>query len=126
MLFTRKVKGQGITLYIFYLTSKLLQSDSCPQQREKQSTIFLGLWGGFLFFFVLFCFVGFCLFRAAPTAYGSSQPRGPIGAIVTGLHHSHSNAGSQPCLRPTPQLTATPDPEPTEQGQGSNLPPHGS
>ena len=36
------------------------------------------------------------------------------------LHNSHSNAGSQPHLPPAPQLMATPDPEPTEKGQGSN------
>ena len=27
-----------------------------------------------------------------------------------GLHHSHSNARSEPCLQPTPQLTEMPDP----------------
>ena len=43
-------------------------------------------------------------------AYGGSQARGPIGAVADSLRHSHSNAGSEPCLRPTPQLTATPDP----------------
>ena len=32
-----------------------------------------------------------------------------------GSNHSHSNAGSELCLRPTPQLMATPDPQPTEQ-----------
>ena len=48
-------------------------------------------------------------FRAASTAYGSSQARGHIGAVAAGLHHSHSNAGSEPRLRPTPQLMATPD-----------------
>ena len=52
----------------------------------------------------------FCLFRAPPTAYGGSQARGRIRAAVAGLHHSHSNMGSEPCLQPTPQLTATPDP----------------
>ena len=31
-------------------------------------------------------------------AYGGSQARGPIGAIVAGLHHSHSDAGSELCL----------------------------
>ena len=46
---------------------------------------------------------------AAPTAYGGSQARGRIGAVATGLHQSHSNAGSEPRLQPTPQLTATPD-----------------
>ena len=34
------------------------------------------------------------LFRAAPLAYGSSQARGQIRAVVTSLHHSHSNTGS--------------------------------
>ena len=32
--------------------------------------------------------------------------------------------GIQATLRSTPQLTATPDPRPTERGQGSNLNPH--
>ena len=49
-------------------------------------------------------------FRAAPVAYGDSQARGLIGAVPAGLGHSHSNARSEPHLRPTPQLMATPDP----------------
>ena len=51
----------------------------------------------------------FLLFRAALVAHGGSQARGRIGAIAAGLHHSHSNAGSELCLWPTPQLKATPD-----------------
>ena len=51
----------------------------------------------------------FCLF-AAPSAYGGSQARGWIGAVTTGLSQSHSNEGSESRLRPTPQLTETPDP----------------
>ena len=43
-------------------------------------------------------------FRAALTAYGGSH-RDQIGAIGASLHHSPSNAASEPCLRPTPQLT---------------------
>ena len=35
---------------------------------------------------------------------------GRIEAIPAGLHHSHSNARSEPHLRPTPQLRAMPDP----------------
>ena len=46
------------------------------------------------------------IFRAAPEAYGSSQARGQIKAAAAGLHHSHSNAGSEPHLRPMPQLAA--------------------
>ena len=76
---------------------------------------------GIFFFFCLFA-----ISRAAPTAYGGSQARGPIGAAATGLHQSHSNAGSEPHLQPTPQLTATPSPQPAEQGQGSNPQPRGS
>ena len=40
----------------------------------------------------------FVVVRAAPVAYGGSQVRGQIRATVAGLHHSHSNAGSEPCL----------------------------
>ena len=43
----------------------------------------------------------FCLFRAAPKAYGSSQPTGLIGA---GLRHS--NAESELRLQTVSQLTA--------------------
>ena len=52
----------------------------------------------------------FFIFRAEPATYGGSQTRGPIGAAPAGLHHSHSNAGSELSLRPTPQLTAMLDP----------------
>ena len=59
----------------------------------------------FFFFFVFLLFLW-----AAPAAYGGSQARGRIGAVATGLCHSHSNMGSEPHLQPTPQLTATLDP----------------
>ena len=61
------------------------------------------------FFFFSFFFSFFCIFRAAPAAYGASQARGWIRAVAAGLHHSHSNAGSKPHLRPIQQLTAKPD-----------------
>ena len=35
---------------------------------------------------------------AAPAAYGGSQARGPMGDTAAGLHHSHSNARSEPSL----------------------------
>ena len=56
----------------------------------------------------LFFFLSFS--RAVPAAYGGSQARGLIGAGATGLRQSHSSTESEPCLRPTPQLRATPDP----------------
>ena len=43
-------------------------------------------------------------------AYGSSQARGRMGAVAAGLLHSDSNTRFEPCLQPTPQLTAMPDP----------------
>ena len=61
----------------------------------------------------------FFLFKAEPAAYGDSQARGRIGAVATGLRQSHSNSGTESRLQPTPQLTATQDPQPTERGQGS-------
>ena len=54
----------------------------------------------FFFFHFLGCF----------RDMGVSQARGPIGAVAASLRQSHSNAGSEPHLQPTPQLTATPDP----------------
>ena len=44
-------------------------------------------------FFFFFFF--FCLFRVIPEAYGGSQARGPTGAVAAGLHHNHSNVGSE-------------------------------
>ena len=72
--------------------------------------IFLGFFG--------FCFL---LFRATPAACGSSQARGWIGTAAAGLHHSHSNAGSEACLwHHSSQQWWIP-----ERGQGSNPRPHG-
>ena len=51
----------------------------------------------FFFFFGLFAFC-----RAAPMAYGSSQARGLIGAVATGLRQSHSNVRSELHLQPSP------------------------
>ena len=58
----------------------------------------------FFFFFVFLLFLW-----ATLKAYGGSQARGRIGAAATSLRQSHSNAGSEPHVQPTPQLTATPD-----------------
>ena len=48
---------------------------------------------GILFFFFAFSW-------AAPEAYGGSQASGLIGAVAAGPRQSHSNAGSEPRLRP--------------------------
>ena len=52
----------------------------------------------------------FVYFWATLKVYGSSQVRGPIGAVAAGLHRSRSNTRLEPSLPPTPQLTAMPDP----------------
>ena len=48
--------------------------------------------------------------RAPPMAYGRSQGGGQIGAAPAGLHHSHGNARSEPCLYPPSQLMVKLDP----------------
>ena len=58
----------------------------------------------------IFVVVVVVVVRAAPAAYGGSQARGHIQAVSAGLHHSHSNTKSEPCLRPAPQLMARVDP----------------
>ena len=45
-----------------------------------------------------FFFLAFCLFWAAPAAYGGFQARGGIGAAAAGLWQNHSNKGSEPSL----------------------------
>ena len=52
-----------------------------------------------------FCFLG-------PHLQHMEVPglEGLIGATAAGLCHGHSNAGSEPHMWPTSQLTATPDP----------------
>ena len=72
---------------------------------------------------LLYSFIYLLLFRAAVTAYGSSQASGLTGTTAASLQHSHSNMGPKLCLQP--QLMATPDPWPTKRVQGSNPHPHG-
>ena len=60
-------------------------------------------------------------FFGCTLAHGASQARGQIrAAAAASLCQSHSNMGSELRLGPSVQLTATPDPYPTEQGQGSS------
>jgi len=103
-------EGTGFPARAF--THHLTESSSSPYEAGLlmisiflAAWFFLGFFWGFFFFFVFLLFLW-----AAPMAYGGSQARGLIGAVATGLHHSHSNSGSEPRLQPTPQLTATPGP----------------
>ena len=78
---------------------------------------FYTILGTVVFFFILFYFIYlfiYCLFafsRVAPVGYGGFQARGlsklylPAYARATAIRDP-----SEPCLQPTPQVTATPDP----------------
>ena len=48
---------------------------------------------------ILSFFFLFLLFKAAPVAYGNSKARGQIGAVATGLCHSHSHTRAEPTLK---------------------------
>ena len=74
-------------------------------------------WWSILFYFILFFF-----FFLGPHPQHMEVPRlgDRIGAVAVGLHHSQDNARPEPRLQLTPQLTATLDAWPTEQGQGPN------
>ena len=63
----------------------LCETKTNKQKQEETKIILKNLGGG--------------VFRA--TVYGGSQTGGWNGAAATGLHHSHSNTGSEPCLQPT-------------------------
>ena len=68
---------------------------------SKEDFSFLGFFWFFFFVFLfvcLFVFVFLSFSRAAPTANGGSKARGLITAVAAGLHQSHRNAGSEPCL----------------------------
>ena len=70
--------------------------------------------------------ISYLLFRTTPMAHGTSEVRGHTRPTAARPCHSHSNAGSELHLRSAAQLMATPDPYPTEWGQGWNLQPDGS
>ena len=67
-----------------------------------------------IYFIFIYYYFFFCFLVLHPTeACGISQGRDQIGAVAAGLFyvsHSHSNAGSDLCLLPTPQLTTMLDP----------------
>ena len=61
-------------------------------------TVFINVYLSWFYLFIyLFC-PFFVFSRAMPEAHGGSQARGLIGAVAAGLHQSHSNARSKPCL----------------------------
>lgn len=82
-----------------------------PQENSK----------AFLFLLFIYLFI-YLRFRATPTACGSSQARGGIGAIAANLHRR--NLASEPYLGPA-HSSQQAGSLPTEQGQGWHPHPHG-
>ena len=76
-------------------------------------------------FIYLFAYLFIYLFRAAVSAYGGSQAKGQIGAVVAGLHHSHSNVRSEPRLWPYNTAHSNTGSLTHWWRPGSNLHPHG-
>ena len=62
----------------------------------------------YLFIYLFLIFLSFCLFLSH--SHGIWRFPGQGSNQSCSLHHSHSNAGSELRLRPTPQLMATLDP----------------
>ena len=98
------------SLLVFCLFVCVFVFKVLPPTDESLDNIPVMVLNLFVVVVVFFLFLPFFAFRATPAAYGGSRARGPIGGIAVDLRHSHSNAGSEPSLQPTPQLTATPDP----------------
>ena len=89
-------------MHIVHKPNPIFQEDDFSFWRDNNN---------FDFFFSLFFFFplfSFCLFRAAPTAYEGPQAREPSPQPEQCQIWAASAT--------KPQLTATPDPEPTEQG----------
>ena len=98
--------------WCFFNLEEGKKKDGRKREGKEEISHFLICLTFFLFvFFCFFFFFGFLPFLGPLLwAYGGSQARGQIRAVVTGLCHSHSNSGSKPHLRPTPQLRAMLDP----------------
>ena len=71
---------------------------SLPRKYSLHQEGYMYIFILFFIFIYLFIYLVFLSFRATPVAYGGSQARSQIGAVAAGLHHSHSNVGSEPHL----------------------------
>ena len=83
--------------------------------------------GAFLLFLFIYLFIYFVLLPfLGPLLWHMEIPRLGVKLEPQPLAYARATATRdlKPHLQPTPQLMATPDPLPMEQGQGSNLQPH--
>ena len=94
-----KQNKKCVCMYIYFRYIRFLAHHVYPLKRNQDPAPRLY----YCYLTVLFSSSSssFCLFRAAPAAYGGSQARGQTG-VVTAALDSHNNARSEPCLWPTP------------------------
>ena len=81
------VSGIHLLSAHFHTALSCFSSDSCAPSSQTSALVPRE---------TTFPFFSFCVFRAAPMAYGSSQARGQIRAAAASLYHSHSNARFEP------------------------------
>ena len=115
--------------YLFSIYSILFKyvSKECPYRPKTCHFIYLLFcWAKFLFFIIYLFIILFLLLE--PHLWHMDVPRLGVESELQLLVYATATATQDPklCLRPTPQLTAMPNPWPTELGQGSNLHPYGS
>lgn len=79
-------------------------SDHKPLDLPESHCLFVFCWrlGKWLKHQICFLFFVFLPFLGPFPRRGDPQARGLIRAVPASLHQSHSNAGSKPCLWPTP------------------------
>ena len=97
---SRGVKGPILNFLFMYVFVYLFAAPmACRSSQARDRTHATAVaraaeWQRSILFFICL----FLCFRATPMANGGSQARGRIGATAMGLHHSHSNMGSEPRL----------------------------
>ena len=94
----RKKKRSIINCFPKYLYNSIFPKTGRESSSSFTTSLMLVI--ACLFFFFVF-------FLATPTTQGGSQASSQIRAVAVDLRHRHSD---EPCLWPTPQLTAMPDP----------------
>ena len=84
---------RGSPVFPFLVAPKIIHTTFETSIVKDKMPVFNLMGSEFKIFFKIFF-----IFRATLVAFGSSQARDQIRTAAAGLHHSHSNLGSKPCL----------------------------